>query len=199
MNIAAWLKCDLSSPRYCICIKIKSLDGKYSSSWTPQKWSQGWRSVWALKTWYSVHVLGSTSVNLDLVFDLQRVWTGQRVAFSCAWPTLHIHCNSMWFVNSLHCRVRSNTHKQPSGAFSPQRELDTQHYMLHLKQDQLDHTLKNKGKVDRSCSSGECWLGPPSKSLQQPRVNSYVSYVFMRILKLKKVHLRWFLILAKKA
>ncbi len=132
------------------------------------------------KTWCSVHVLGSTSVNLDfcpLCFDLQRVWTGQSVAFSCAWPTFHIHCNSMGFVNSLHRRVRSNTHKQPSGAFSPQRELDSQHYILHLKQDQLIHTLKNKGTVSRSCSFGECWHGPPSNNPEEPTTNKDNSYV----------------------
>lgn len=142
-----------------------NMTGKYSGNWTScfinvinalKKLIWGYTilphqhhrnvHVWVQKTQCNVYVLGSTSANLDFVFDLPRVWTGQTVAFSWAWPTFLTHCNSMWFVNSLRCRVRSNTHKQPS--VSPQGELDSQ----HLKQDQLYHTFKNKSTVYKSGS-----------------------------------------------
>lgn len=93
----------------------------------------------------------------------------------------------------------------PSGAFSPQRELDSQHYILHLKQDQLNHTLKNKGTEVALLENVDLgYLATTQKSLQQPKtIAMFPSPCFYAHFEVEKksfyAHLRWILICAKKA
>lgn len=164
LNITAWLKHDLSSHHF-FAFALKKKKKTWTKTFLPHKNLRNeYRCGYACMTtaeamqcvWMSECVLKCLAVHLwiltfgHFVFELQRDWTGQTFSFTCAWPTFLVHCNSMWFVNSLHCRIMKYT--QTAQWWVHRETLST---ILHtssktLQRDQLFHTLKSKGTVYNS-------------------------------------------------